>query len=117
MRASLPAEDATQRLVYVEALYQSASGENAQDRLSHESSSENEAVLERPTRPPRRLRNERFETDHVERGDETAQRFGDRIVVLTQLLDCISKILMGSGEKNKLLAFSGFETPGSDRGP
>ena len=81
-RASLPAEDATQGLVDVEALDQGAGGGNAQDRLGHESSGEGAAVLGRPARPPGRLRNERFEADHVERGDETAQRFGDRIVVL-----------------------------------
>ena len=55
---------------------------NAQDRLGHESSGEGATVLGGPARPPGRLRNERFEADHVERGDETAQRFGDRIVVL-----------------------------------
>ena len=82
LRASLPAEDATQGLVDVEALDQGAGGGNAQDRLGHESSGEGAAVLGRPARPPGRLRNERFEADHVERGDETAQRFGDRIVVL-----------------------------------
>jgi hypothetical protein len=38
------------------------------------------AVLGRPARPNGRLGNEGFEADHVERGDETAQRFGDRIV-------------------------------------
>jgi hypothetical protein len=37
----------------------------------------------RPAWPPGRLGNEGFEADHVERGDETTQRFGDRIVVLT----------------------------------
>ena len=82
LRASLPAEDATQGLVDVEALDQGAGGGNAQDRLGHESSGEGATVLGRPARPPGRLRNERFEADHVERGDETAQRFGDRIVVL-----------------------------------
>src|SRR5208283_3294050 len=39
LRASLPAEDATQGLVDVEALDQGAGGGNAQDRLGHESSS------------------------------------------------------------------------------
>ena len=36
----------------------------------------------RPAWPPGRLGNEGFEADHVERGDDTTQRFGDRIVVL-----------------------------------
>src|SRR5208337_3070606 len=53
-----------------------------QDRLGHESSGEGATVLGRPARPPGRLGNEGFEADHVERGDETTQRFGDRIVVL-----------------------------------
>ena len=82
LRASLPAEDATQGLVDVEALDQRAGGGNAQDRLGHESSGEGATVLGRPARPPGRLGNEGFEADHVEGGDETTQRFGDRIVVL-----------------------------------
>jgi hypothetical protein len=82
LRASLPAEDATQGLVDVEALDQGAGGGNAQDRLGHESSGEGATVLGRPARSPGRLGNEGFEADHVERGDETTQRFGDRIVVL-----------------------------------
>lgn len=82
LRASLPAEDATQGLVDVEALDQGAGGGNAQDRLGHESSGEGATVLGRPARPPGRLGNEGFEADHVEGGDETTQRFGDRIVVL-----------------------------------
>jgi hypothetical protein len=76
------AEDAAQGLVDVEALDQGAGGGNAQDRLGHESSGEGATILRRPSRPPGRLGNERFEADHVERGDETTQRFGDRIVVL-----------------------------------
>ena len=80
LRASLPAEDATQRLVDGEALDQGAGGGNAQDRLGHESSGEGATVFGRPTRPPGRVGHEGFETDHVERGDETTQRFGDRIV-------------------------------------
>ena len=79
---SLPAEDATQGLVDVEALDQGAGGGNAQDRFGHESSGKCATVLGRPARPPGRLGNESFEADHVEGGDETAQRFGDRIVVL-----------------------------------
>lgn len=82
LRASLPAEDATQGLVDVEALDQGAGGGNAQDRLGDESSSEGATVLGRPAWPPGRLGNEGFEADHVERGDDTTQRFGDRIVVL-----------------------------------
>jgi hypothetical protein len=69
-------------LANVGALDQGAGGGNAQDRLGHESSGEGATVLGRPARPPGRLGNEGFEADHVERGDETAQRFGDRIVVL-----------------------------------
>jgi hypothetical protein len=84
LRASPPAEDATQGLVDVEALDQGAGGGNAQDRLGHESSGEGATVLGRPARPPGRLGNEDFEADHVEGGDETAQRFGDRIVVLAR---------------------------------
>ena len=34
-------------------------------------------------RPPGRLGNEGFEADHVERSDETTQRFGDRVDILT----------------------------------
>ena len=78
LRASLPAEDATQGLVDGEALDQGAGGGNAKDRLGHESSGEGATVLGRPARPPGRLGNEGFEADHVERGDETTQRFGDR---------------------------------------
>ncbi len=83
LRASLPAEDATQRPVDGEALDQGAGDGNAQDRLGHESSGEGATVLGRPTRSPGRFGNEGFEADHVERGDEMTQRFGDRIVVLT----------------------------------
>src|SRR5208282_1483772 len=83
LRASLPAEDATQGLVCVEALDQGAGGGNAQDRLGHESSGEGAPVHGRPARPPGRLGNEGFEADHVERGDETTQRFGDGIDILT----------------------------------
>ena len=83
LRASLPAEDATQGLVDVEALDQGAGGGNAQDHLGHESSGEGAPVLGRPARPPGRLGNEGFEADHVERGDETTQRFGDGIDILT----------------------------------
>jgi hypothetical protein len=51
--------------------------------LAHESSGEGATVLGRPAGPPGRLGNEGFKADHVERGDETTQRFDDRIVVLT----------------------------------
>ena len=51
-RASLPAEDATQGLVDVEALDQGAGGGNAQDRLGHESSGEGATS----TTPSRRSR-------------------------------------------------------------
>jgi hypothetical protein len=54
----------------------------AKDRLGHERSGEGATVLGRPARPSGRLGNEGFEADHVERGDDTTQRFGDRIVVL-----------------------------------
>ena len=77
------AEDAAQGLVDVEALDQGAGGGNAQDRLGHESSREGATVLGRPARPPGRVGNEGFEADHVERGDETTQRFGDRVDILT----------------------------------
>ena len=74
LRASLPAEDATQRPVDGEALDQGAGGGNAQDRLGHESSCEGATVFGRPARPPGRVGHEGFETDHVERGDEMTQR-------------------------------------------
>ena len=45
LRASLPAEDATQRPVDGEALDQGAGGGNAQDRLGHESSGEGATVF------------------------------------------------------------------------
>jgi hypothetical protein len=48
LRASLPAEDATQGLVDGEALDQDAGGGNAQDRFGHESSREGATVLGRP---------------------------------------------------------------------
>ena len=71
MRASLPAEDATQGLVDVEALDQGAGGGNAQDLRGHESSGEGATVLGRPARPRGRLENEGFEANDVEGGDET----------------------------------------------
>ncbi len=71
LRASLPAEDAAQGLVDVEALDQGAGGGNAQDRLGHESSGEGATVLGRPARRPGRVGNEGFEADYVEGGDET----------------------------------------------
>ena len=74
---------ATQRPIDGEALDQGAGGGNAEDRLGHESSGEGATVLGLRPGPPGRFGNEGFETDHVERGDETTQRFGDRIVVLT----------------------------------
>src|SRR5271157_570881 len=83
LRASLPAEDATQGLVDVEALDRRAGGGNAQDRLGHESSREGATVLGRPARRPGRVGNEGFEADHVEGSDETTQRFGDRVHILT----------------------------------
>jgi len=76
------AEDAPQGLVDVEALDQRAGGGNAQDRFGDESPGEGATVLGRPARPSGRVRNEGFEADHVERGDETPERFGDWIVVL-----------------------------------
>ena len=83
LRAALPAEDATQGLIDIEALDQGAGGGNAQDRLGHESSGKGATVLGRPAWPPGRVGNEGFEADHVERGDETTQRFGDGIDILT----------------------------------
>ena len=77
------AEDAAQGLVDVEALDQGAGGGNAQDRLGHESSREGATVLGRPARRPGRVGNEGFEADHVEGSDETTQRFGDRVDILT----------------------------------
>ena len=82
LRAALPAENATQGLVNAEAFDQGAGGGNAQDRFGDESPGEGATVLGRPARPSGRVRNEGFEADHVERGDETPERFGDWIVVL-----------------------------------
>ena len=82
LRAALPAENATQGLVSAEAFDQGAGGGNAQDRFGDESPGEGATVLGRPARPSGRVRNEGFEADHVERGDETPERFGDWIVVL-----------------------------------
>jgi hypothetical protein len=83
LRAPLPAEDATQGLVDVEALDEGAGGGNAQDCLGHESSGEGATVLGRPARRAGRVGNEGFEADDVEGGDETTQRFGDRTDILT----------------------------------
>ncbi|HXZ16786.1 MAG TPA: hypothetical protein VEH77_12575 [Roseiarcus sp.] len=77
------AEDAAQGLVDVEALEQGAGAGNAQDRLGHESSREGATVLGRPARRSGRVGNEGFEADYVEGGDETTQRFGDGIDILT----------------------------------
>jgi hypothetical protein len=71
LRASLPAEDAPQGLVDVEALDQGAGDGNAQDRLGHESSGEGATILGRPARRPGRVENEGFGADDVEGGDET----------------------------------------------
>jgi len=71
LRASLPAEDATQGLVDVEALDQGAGGGNAQDGLGHKSSGKSATVFGRPARRSGRVGNEGFEADYVERGDET----------------------------------------------
>ena len=48
-------------------------------------SREGTTVLGRPARRP--VGNEGFEADDVERGDETTQRFGDRIDILTHRRD------------------------------
>ena len=83
LRASLPAEDAAQGLVDAEALDQGAGGGNAQHRLGHESSGEGATILRRPSRRTGRVGNEGFEADDVEGGDETTQRFVDRIDIFT----------------------------------
>ena len=83
LRASLPTEDAAQRVIDGEALDQGAGGGNAQHRLGHESSREGATVLGRPARRTGQVGNEGFEADDVEGGDKTTQRFGDRIDILT----------------------------------
>ena len=77
----VPSRGCDAGLVDVEALDQGAGGGNAQDRLGHESSGRARRSW-RPAWPPGGLGNEGFEADHIERGDDTTQRFGDRIVVL-----------------------------------
>jgi hypothetical protein len=77
------AEDATQGLVDAEALDQGTGGGNGQDCLGHESSREGATILRRPAWRTGRVGNEGFEADDVEGGDETTQRFGDRIDILT----------------------------------
>ena len=84
LRASLPTEDATQRLVDVEALDQRVGGGNAQHRLGDEGPGEGAAILGRPAGASGRFGNEGFEADHVERRDEAPERFGHRVDFLAK---------------------------------
>jgi hypothetical protein len=82
--AALPTEDATQGLVDREALDQGGGGGYAQDRLGDEGPGEGAAVFGRPTRASGRFGHEGLEADHVERGDEAAERFGQGINLLAK---------------------------------
>jgi hypothetical protein len=79
-----PTEDAAQRLVDGEALDQGVGSGNAQHRLGDEGPGEGAAILGRASGAARRLRHKGFEADHVEGGDETPERFGDRVDFLAQ---------------------------------
>ena len=74
----------TQRLVDGEALDQGGGGGNAQHRLGDEGSGEGAPILGRAAGAARRLRNEGFEADHIERRDETPERLCHRIDFLAQ---------------------------------
>src|SRR5208337_628836 len=67
LRASFPTENATQRLVDIEALDQSGGGRNAQHRLGDESPGEGAAIVRRATGASGRFGNEGLEADHVNR--------------------------------------------------
>ena len=84
MRASLPTENVTQRLIDGEALDQSGGGGNAQHGLGDEGSGEGAAILGRPTGASGRFGNEGFEADHIEGRDELPERFGHRVDFLAQ---------------------------------
>ena len=84
LRASLPTEDAPQRLVDGEAFDQSGGGGNAQHCLGDEGPGEGAPILGRAAGAARRFGNEGFEADHVEGRDETPQRFGHRVDFLAQ---------------------------------
>ena len=79
LRASLPTEDAPQRLVDVEAFDQRGGGGNPQHRLGDEGPGEGAAILGRPAGASGRFGNEGFETDHVEGRHEAPERFGHRV--------------------------------------
>src|SRR5271166_2688590 len=84
LRASFPTENATQRLVDIEALDQSGGGRNAQHRLGDESPGEGAAIVRRAAGASGRLGNEGLEADHVEGHDEPPERFGDRVDFLAK---------------------------------
>src|SRR5208283_4840802 len=84
LRASLPTENVTQRLVDGETLDQGGGGGNAQHRLGDEGSGEGAPILGRAAGAARRLGNEGFEADHVQGRDEAPERLGHRIDFLAQ---------------------------------
>ena len=84
LRASLPTEDATQRLVDVKTLDQSVGGGNAQHRLGDEGPGKGAPILGRPAGASGRFGNEGFEADHVESRDQAPERFGHRVNFLAK---------------------------------
>jgi len=84
LRASLPTEDATQRLVEVEALDQRGGGGNAQHRLGDEGPGEGAAILGRPAGASGRFGNEGFEADHIKRRHEAPERLSQRVDFLVE---------------------------------
>src|SRR5208337_3036610 len=85
LRASFPTENATQRLVDIEALDQSGGGRNAQHRLGDESPGEGAAIVRRAAGASGRFGNKGLEADHVEGRDEPPERFGHRVGRTTPL--------------------------------
>ena len=67
-----------------EALDQGVGSGNAQHRLGDEGPGEGAAILGRASGAAGRLRHKGFEADHVEGGDETPERYGDRVDFLAQ---------------------------------
>ena len=84
LRASFPTENATQRLVDIEALDQGGGGGNAQHRLGDESPGESAAIVRRAAGASGRFGNEGLEADHVEGCDEPPERFGHRVDFLAK---------------------------------
>ncbi len=84
LRPPLPTTDTAQWLVDAKTINESAGGGSAEHRLGDKGARQATPILLRTPSAAGRIRDEGFEADHIEKGDEPTEQLGHRLDFFAQ---------------------------------